>query len=555
MRIRLNKKIDFMKLVYEVYSEPNYTVVDDGYDSYYRCQKFTIIDKKNDRKIAAEYKPEALFETVIAYLCPNCGCEAYNQWKDENLETSYYSDFPKVRDFYNQIAEKEVKDTQNLSVCPVCGEPLSRNMGYYIEGHTGFVADSFGIPFNKTANNEPVVHHDGRLRSRFWQKTGNIDVYFEEMKIQREIAENIMFKEKVDDNISLWSDIAISSASNGNVEEIKSNTEKLKEHLLHLIKLEMNIYSLSKRLQMLYSLQLREQRLINSLKHSATFERINKKAKIKDYIIECEKKRNLYVAGSIGIEYPIRPTEPVYATPNLFNKKKVLAENEELRLKYQNAVKNYEEQVSSYESKKNLLIREADREIEKYSAELKELQQSNSLNTDITNSSLIQRKQLIDKEITEAETLLKSICECRSIIYNYDIVFIKYRDVVALSTFYEYLQAGRCTTLIGANGAYNLYEEQLRGEKIIGQLSQVISQLDEIKESQYMIYSELQKVNKNLDRLNSTMDKALIAVQNLEKDVAHISENTDVIAHNTAVTAYYSKLNTELTGLSRKVCK
>lgn len=27
----------------------------------------------------------------------------------------------------------------------------------------------------------------------------------------------------------------------------------------------------------------------------------------------------------------------------------------------------------------------------------------------------------------------------------------------------------------------------------------------------------------------------------------HISRNSDVVAHNTAVTAYYSKVNTELT--------
>ena len=29
--------------------------------------------------------------------------------------------------------------------------------------------------------------------------------------------------------------------------------------------------------------------------------------------------------------------------------------------------------------------------------------------------------------------------------------------------------------------------------------------------------------------------------------MAHISQNSDVIAHNTAVTAYYSKINAELT--------
>lgn len=52
----------------------------------------------------------------------------------------------------------------------------------------------------------------------------------------------------------------------------------------------------------------------------------------------------------------------------------------------------------------------------------------------------------------------------------------------------------------------------------------------------------------------STMDKALAAVQKIEANtdnvseyMKHISQNTDVIAHNSAVTAYYSKVNAELT--------
>ena len=43
------------------------------------------------------------------------------------------------------------------------------------------------------------------------------------------------------------------------------------------------------------------------------------------------------------------------------------------------------------------------------------------------------------------------------------------------------------------------------------------------------------------------MGKALTSIRSIEDNTAHIAQNSDVIAHNTAVTAYYSKVNAELT--------
>ena len=66
---------------------------------------------------------------------------------------------------------------------------------------------------------------------------------------------------------------------------------------------------------------------------------------------------------------------------------------------------------------------------------------------------------LNDRKITEAEELLKKTFATRNDLYAYDVIFGKYRDVVALSSFYEYLMSGRCTSLVGATGAYNIYED------------------------------------------------------------------------------------------------
>lgn len=143
--------------------------------------------------------------------------------------------------------------------------------------------------------------------------------------------------------------------------------------------------------------------------------------------------------------------------------------------------------------------------------------------------------------------MLAKTFAARNELYACDVVFGKYRNAVALSSFYEYLLSGRCTSLEGADGAYNIYENEIRMNRVISQLDTVIASLEEIKQNQYMMYEELRGINESLDLLNSTMDKALESIQNIDTNTKGLAENTRVIAHNTAVAAYYSKVNADLT--------
>jgi len=520
MRIQLNQEIDYMQLIHETYCEPDYTLkVRRSYsvkNAGLGIETYEVIIKNNEngKRISKEYSG-ASYGSVITYVCPDCGCEIYGQWKEEFFLLGDFTDFPEVQTIYEGRTGKEMKEMQGLCSCPVCKGALSKEKGYYV-------------------SEDSVLHP-------------NIDSYFETMKMEREASESNTFDEEVQEKIALWSGASVSLPSNIALEEIKNDSAKLKEYLNHLIKLEMNAYSLSKRLLALYIQKLKMQRLINCSENALKYQRKQKKQECEYRIQECNKKIKLYEAGNIDVPYPAKPLEPTYGIPGLLNKKKVLAENENLKLKYQDAVKRYDEKVAEYEAEKQRLISAVEEEIANYKAEIEHIQHVDSSSDSAKNNSIIEGKSIIDNEILEVEKILKEICECRNRMYKVDVVFAKYRDVVALTTFYEYLMSGRCTTLEGADGAYNLYEEQVRADMIIGQLSQVISKLDDIKDSQFMIYSELKSINRNLDNLNNTMNKALTSVQNMEHGIKHISENTDVIAHNTAVTAYYSKINAELT--------
>lgn len=110
--------------------------------------------------------------------------------------------------------------------------------------------------------------------------------------------------------------------------------------------------------------------------------------------------------------------------------------------------------------------------------------------------------------------------------YSLDIVYPKYRNLVAISAIDEYLSSGRCDKLEGADGAYNLYEMELRQNIVIGQLSAVIDDLEKIRSNQYSLYHELTKANK-------TVNSILAEVRGIGADAcltAYFSEVTAIAA-------------------------
>ena len=139
--------------------------------------------------------------------------------------------------------------------------------------------------------------------------------------------------------------------------------------------------------------------------------------------------------------------------------------------------------------------------------------------------------------IHEAGWMLKDALEN---LYDVNIIYPKYRNLVAVTTIYEYLASGRCDTLEGADGAYNLYEMELRQNIIIGQLSSVLDSLEQIKNNQFTLYNEIEESNrKSAELLSDIADNT--------KFSAYANEETAkanaAIAQNTEATKYYTLFN------------
>ncbi|MBQ6825945.1 MAG: hypothetical protein IJP34_04725 [Clostridia bacterium] len=171
--------------------------------------------------------------------------------------------------------------------------------------------------------------------------------------------------------------------------------------------------------------------------------------------------------------------------------------------------KDYENKLEEY----NILLT-------KYNEDIKEDERLNKLYESDFKKELIDfegqlqifndKKESLSNEFSYVSTQLNSSLEQ---LYNKDIIFPKYRNLVAISVISEYLTSGRCSELEGPNGAYNLYELELRQNIIINQLSSILSNLEQIKNNQYTLYQELKKSDAIINNLLANIGNQ-IAISN-----------------------------------------
>ena len=101
-----------------------------------------------------------------------------------------------------------------------------------------------------------------------------------------------------------------------------------------------------------------------------------------------------------------------------------------------------------------------------------------------------------DQLIAQQEKKLEDTRRLLREAYDKGLLYGKYRNFVAVCSICEYLESGRCSELGGPDGAYNLFEQEIRMNLIITQLGLIISELDEIRENQAMLYDAISTGNR-----------------------------------------------------------
>ena len=498
------------------------------------------------------------WKDVKGCICTECGTELYGIWYTYALGTGYdvLSNYSKDSppQFLDNILEEfkqlqdELEKQKNAAqaemeakfICPICGKENK----YEASGHGSTTEEAIADAFKRV---------DKWLRITFGNKAKH-------------------------DVIHSCYDLPVVDSVFSNISAVKGSPEKLKQYILNLIQMESNITMLSKRLTALYSeryVALLEVNRINYAPVAMAKEQKKTLQKQHDEAVKRHRNRIERLESCKSsppkiedIPMPTEPMEPQFAKPGLFNKKKVLEHNENLKAQYEKDLKKYEqkcrerleaiERETKEASKKHqAAIQDAEKALQKAQKEVEQLR--SRLNSCIPGKPVEvcpekAKLAMLEDEIGQTIELLKKTYEARNTLYAANIVFGKYRNIVALSTFYEYLMAGRCTSLEGSNGAYNLYEMETRANMIITQLEKIEKSLQNLQQTQYMICNQLAAMNNALDRMNSTMEVAYGAITDIRANtsdmtayMANISKNSNVIAHNSTVTAYYSKVNAELT--------
>lgn len=136
--------------------------------------------------------------------------------------------------------------------------------------------------------------------------------------------------------------------------------------------------------------------------------------------------------------------------------------------------------------------------------------------------------EIISKKILETENILEKL-------YSNNFIHSKYRSLIATGQIYEYLETGRCNELEGPNGAYNLFENELRQNIIILQLDEISMQLDNLNRTMYYVATAINKSNMLLGSISSQLGQ-------MSSSLSLIESNTALTAYNTQCTAF----NTEL---------
>jgi hypothetical protein len=517
----------------------------DGYDAFYKkvTPGMTLYGKPR----IAEFSCDEL--SILCY-CPSCGLHFYGSWYNNEKFVAYSKASVTWDDTYffvnsgitvrqaKELAQKEtaeyrkngnsakiqaeIREFRSTKHCPLCG-------GSIIKGE---------------------------------QKHYEVSDYDFEKLCQKPQAR---IPELVEQSLCVAKSNATVTELGVDPLNVSDNVNLLQKYIKHILDTEATIQLLQRRLSALhYTAREYESSYIeqdiekrSELAASAYKKLTSTPPTIADVKIEDSRPPKPSFTAK-------EPTKPAFVTVGFFNKKKALAENEALQAEYDRKLQKYKEEKAAYEEALNAWLSADTAFTNAKKAALEKLQEEYNERKKTERSTFAvgleeKRMKILQgisdyalyqetmKEIHTTEALLAQAYGCLESLYNCGVIYEKYRDPVALASFYDYFASGRCATLTGPDGAYNLYESEVRMDLVITKLDVVIKKLEDIKKNQYMLYSVMSAMNQNLNELNRTASEMATSVNAMKCSVATIADNSAVIAHNTAVTAFYAKKNAELT--------
>ena len=192
-------------------------------------------------------------------------------------------------------------------------------------------------------------------------------------------------------------------------------------------------------------------------------------------------------------------------------------------------------------------------EKDKYRSQLAEYQ-NKVIATQKENAKRQAERAVLQANINAAGEQISSSILTLDKLYSANIIHPKYRNFTAVSSLYEYIDTGRCSQLEGPNGAYNMFENEVRLDHILLKMDDVIEKLDSIRQSQYQLYAAVTEGNRRTASLLESVAQDVKFVSASESEAAKqltgIAASEKVIAYNTERTRkeleYYNRMRYRL---------
>ncbi len=145
------------------------------------------------------------------------------------------------------------------------------------------------------------------------------------------------------------------------------------------------------------------------------------------------------------------------------------------------------------------------------------------------------QKAILQSRVDQLKSMKHETLDALDKLYDVGVVYAKYRALVPIVMFCEYMESGRCSQLEGHEGAYNIYENELRQNIIISKIELVLGKLEEIKENQYMLYEAIERGNRLTNRLLDSVTDNARRLDSIESNAAVTAENSRIAANNTRI--------------------
>ncbi len=141
---------------------------------------------------------------------------------------------------------------------------------------------------------------------------------------------------------------------------------------------------------------------------------------------------------------------------------------------------------------------------------------------------------IINREMLRAKQMLLNTEDALKKYYAQNIIYEKYRSFVPVTMFCEYFASGRCNTLVGHEGAYNIYESEIRLNLIIVKLDDIIKHLEQIEQNQYMLSNMIRENNIAIQNLSRAVSAQASALCRIEDSVDATNYYSSITAANTS---------------------